>query len=97
MPLLPTTPFIILASFTFAKSSPRMHKWLTSIPMFGDAILKWETKRVIGRKAKTLAVSMTILSMGLTLWKAQIPSFMQIVLPLLGLFAIVFILSQKSE
>ena len=56
LPVIPTTPFIILAAYLFSKSSPRVHSWLTSLPYFGDAIIDWETNRVIRPRAKALSV-----------------------------------------
>ena len=57
LPILPTTPFMILAAYLFSKSSPRMHSWLTSLPYFGNAIIDWENNRVIRPRAKITAVS----------------------------------------
>ena len=52
LPLLPTTPFLLLASACFLRGSTRMHRWLTSNPLFGEYIRNIEEKRGIPRKAK---------------------------------------------
>jgi uncharacterized protein len=56
LPVLPTTPFLLLAAGAFAKSSPRLHGWLLSHPVFGPPIRNWEVNGAISRRAKRLAV-----------------------------------------
>ena len=58
LPILPTTPFMILAAFCFAKSSPRTRAWLVERTVFGPHILAWEAHGAIARKAKVLALVM---------------------------------------
>ena len=41
LPLLPTVPFVILAAFCFARSSPRLEAWLVGHPVFGPHIAAW--------------------------------------------------------
>ncbi len=56
LPLLPTTPFMLLAAFAFARSSPRLHNWLVTHPRFGPSINAWHDHGAIGRKTKIGAV-----------------------------------------
>ncbi len=56
LPVLPTTPFLLLAAGCFARSSPRLHRWLLDHPVFGPPIRNWEENGAISRKAKRLAV-----------------------------------------
>lgn len=56
LPLLPATPFFLLAAFGFARSSPRLHDWLVYHPRFGPAIRDWQAHGAISRGAKRLAV-----------------------------------------
>ncbi len=64
-PGLPTTVFIIMAAWAFARSSRRFHDWLYSHQLFGPALINWERHRVIPPKAKVLAVSMMSLSVAM--------------------------------
>lgn len=56
LPLVPTTPLLLVAAYAFARSSPRLHGWLTSHPQFGPLIDDWRRHRAIGRRSKRLAV-----------------------------------------
>ena len=71
LPLLPTTPFLIVALALFSKSSPRFHQMLLDNKWFGPALKQWETTKTLSRKTKrkstvlitiTFAVSIAILS-----------------------------------
>ncbi|MBQ0833046.1 YbaN family protein [Marinobacter sp.] len=67
LPLLPTTPFVLLAAFFASKGSPAFALWLEEHPSFGPAIRSWRRNRVIPLKAKVLACSMMTFSWGLVL------------------------------
>ena len=56
LPLLPTTPFVLLAAFAFARSSDRWHAWLCRHPVFGPMIDDWRRHRAIDRRTKIVGV-----------------------------------------
>lgn len=56
LPLLPTTPFMLLAAWCFARSSERLHRWLLTHRTFGPIIENWNQHRAIPRKAKWYSV-----------------------------------------
>ncbi len=62
LPLLPTTPFVLLSAYCFSKSSPRLHHWLIHQPRLGPMIQNWEQQGSISQNAKVTA---TILMVGL--------------------------------
>lgn len=66
LPLLPTTPFMLLAAGCFAKSSPRLHDWLVGHPVFGPAIRDWRDNRAISPKAKRMALVAMAAAFGLS-------------------------------
>ena len=56
LPLLPTTPFILVAAFAFAQSSEKLHQWLLDHNVFGPLIDNWQRHGAISRRAKVLSV-----------------------------------------
>jgi uncharacterized membrane protein YbaN (DUF454 family) len=56
LPVLPTTPWLLLASYFFARSSARLHRWIRRSPYFGHLIRDWEMHRGIRLPVKVCAV-----------------------------------------
>lgn len=58
LPILPTTPFLLLAGICFGKGSPRLRRWLETHPRLGPPVLDWETRGAIARRHKRMALGM---------------------------------------
>lgn len=58
LPILPTTPFVLLAGFLFARSSPRLNSWLLNHRIFGKIIHDFQVDKAITLHAKIIAISM---------------------------------------
>jgi uncharacterized membrane protein YbaN (DUF454 family) len=63
LPVLPTTPFLLLALWAFSRSSRRLHDWLYLHPRFGAPLRAWRDHRVIPLRAKFASVSAMSASM----------------------------------
>lgn len=67
LPLLPTTPFILLAAACFAKGSQRLHDWLLRQRVAGPIIREWQTHRAMPPGVKPWAFGVMAASFGVSL------------------------------
>lgn len=63
LPILPTTPFILLAAWCFARSSERFHRWLWNHPRLGLIVQAWENGEGIPRKVRNRVIILLWISM----------------------------------
>lgn len=68
LPLLPTTPFMLLAAACFARSSRRFHDWLLTNRTFGPLIREWEQHRSIPRRTKLTAIVLMSLTLAASIF-----------------------------
>ncbi|OOY03588.1 hypothetical protein BMI86_11325 [Thioclava sp. DLFJ5-1] len=67
LPLVPTVPLMLLATFCFARSSDRLHNWIITHPRFGPQIIDWQERRAIAKRAKIAATVSVFAAFGLSL------------------------------
>lgn len=67
LPVLPTTPFMIVAAALFAKSSPRFHQMLLNNRWFGEVLRDWEERGVVSRRIKVRATMLIILTFSISI------------------------------
>ena len=75
LPLLPTTPFLLVAAFAFARSSTRLNNWLREHRSFGPLISNWHREGSIDRKVKRIAIVVIVLTPLIT-WLLGAPLWM---------------------
>lgn len=73
LPLLPTTVFVILAAYCFARSSPRLEARLLEHPTFGPHIVRWRERGAISRKGKNAAAAAFAFSIVMALLFVRFP------------------------
>lgn len=95
LPLLPTTPFILVAALAFARSSNRLHDWLITHNIFGPLIDNWQRYGAISQRAKVVSVTSMGLLIVISLALAAPVSLIVLQLVVLGIAAL-FILSRPS-
>ncbi|UCQ17040.1 DUF454 family protein [Edwardsiella tarda] len=71
LPLLPTTPFLLLAAACFARSSPRFHRWLLYRSWFGGYLRHWQRHRGLPPGARWRALILLLASFSLSLWLVE--------------------------
>ncbi len=96
LPLLPTTPLLLLAAACYVRSSSRLYEWLITNKYFGSYIENYRLGKGIPLKAKVIGVSVLWLSMGYTILNV-VPFFIvKLLLFCTALFFSWFILKQKT-
>ena len=68
LPLLPTTPFVLLTAFCFSRGSARYEQWLLMHPRFGPLVRDWRANRAVPLRAKQAATTMMALSSVAAWW-----------------------------
>ena len=91
LPLLPTTPFLLLASACFARSSTRAHRWLLNHGIFGEYLRNYEAGRGIPARAKVLALVMMWSSLAYAMWRFE-PLWLRLLLLAVGAGVSVYLL-----
>ena len=97
LPLLPTTPFVLLSAYCFTKSSPRLHAWLVANKQFGPMIQQWQLHRSIPPKAKRNAVWLIILTFSVTIFFFIEEVYLKFLLVFLAVILLSFILRIPSQ
>jgi hypothetical protein len=73
LPVLPTTPFMIVALWCFSGSSQRFHRWLFNHRLFGPPLQRWQRERVIPLPVKLVASGAMLISLGYVVLSTQAP------------------------
>jgi hypothetical protein len=91
LPLVPTTPFLLLAAACYARSSQRLYDWLLANRVFGSTIRQWQEHRSVAHRTKIVAIVLLVLTLGTSiiffvpLWPVKI------VLLLIGVWVVQFL------
>lgn len=97
LPLLPTTPFLILALACFAESSPRFHRMLLNNKWFGPTLAQWEQTKTIRRKIKHKVMLLIIATFGISIFILSGRTGLQLMLVVLCLMVIFFVWRIKES
>lgn len=95
LPLLPTTPFLLLASACFVRGSDRLHRWLLDNRVFGEYLRNFESGQGIPLRAKIVAITVMWVSMG---WSMAIvrPLPLKLMLAAIGIAVTIYLVRMKT-
>ena len=95
LPVLPTTPFLLLAAACFARSSPRFYRWLVGHPRLGPWIRDYLEGSGIPLKGKVYAIGLMWLSIGFSCWLVPMV-WARVFMVVSAVCVTVYILRQKT-
>ena len=96
LPVLPTTPFLILAASCFARSSRRLERWLVEHPWFGPLLRDWRLRGAIPRKAKFMALAGMMAGFALFLTGSEPGPVLTAAVALLMIGGLAYVFSRPS-
>jgi len=96
LPVLPTTPFILLAAYIFSKSSDRLYKKLIRIPKFGKVIVDWNENGVVTTRSKIICILSLILVTIYISFLAKFSIFIKTLITLIIFSVGLFVLTRPS-
>lgn len=96
LPILPTTPLVLLAAFCFSRGSPRLNAWLLRNPVFGPMIRDWRFQGVIRLRPKLIATVTMALLFAYTAIFVAISPLLKVLILLVCASLLVFIWSRPS-
>lgn len=97
LPVLPTTPFLLLAAFFFSKGSPRIHQWILNHKWFGPPIRDWQAGMGISLKAKISAIGLMWVSIGYAAWYVVPIVAVKIFLVIVAIGVTIFLIKVKTK
>lgn len=97
LPILPTTPFLILSLALFAKSSPRFHKMLLNNRWFGKDLKQWDDNKTVSRRTKIRASLLVVASFSVSIAILQGRLGLQIMLVVLAVVLLITISRLKED
>lgn len=95
IPVLPTTPFLLLAAFLFYRSSEKLHERLLNSKVLGEYIHNYTEYRAIKRKAKILTIILLWITLGISIIAVN-NIYIRIFLLLVGISVSIHILVIKT-
>lgn len=95
LPILPTTPFLLLASFLFYKSSKKLHDWLENNKVFGEYIRNYRKYRAVKRRTKIISIVLLWVTLGISIYLVDV-LYVRILLYVVGLGVTVHLIQIKT-
>ena len=96
VPLLPTTPFLLLSAAAYFRGSERLYNWLIGHKYFGTYIRNYREHRAIPLRAKNISILLMWLTIGYCIIFLELPIWIRILLGCVSIGVTWHILSFKT-
>lgn len=97
LPVLPTTPFLLLSAYFYSRTNHELHQWLYNHKTFGPALRDWDEQKVIGLKAKIIATTMINLVLFWRIPRLEVPMMIKGMIVIILAGVLVFIWSRPTK
>jgi uncharacterized membrane protein YbaN (DUF454 family) len=95
LPVMPTTPFLLLASACFMRGSKRLHRWVRAHPHCGKFIRDFEDKRAVPRRAKVLGTGLMWMSLSVSIYLVP-NNWVRILLAAIGISVTIYLMRLRT-
>ncbi len=96
LPLLPTTPFLLVAAWAFGRSSARLRRWLYENRVFGPLLTNWEQHGAVPLWAKVMAVAVMSATFVGMLYRGTLPVWALVLIGLCLAAVSIWLVSRPS-
>jgi uncharacterized membrane protein YbaN (DUF454 family) len=96
VPLLPTTPFLLLAAYCFVRSSDRLYEWLTHHKLFGTYIRNYREHRAVSRETKIFTLLLLWVAIGYSCLFVVNSAVVRVILLVIAVAVTVHVLSLST-
>lgn len=96
VPLLPTTPFILLAAALYARSSIPFYNWIMNHQYMGPPLRNWKERGTIDRKSKAIAITMILITIPPSVFFFIPIMAVKILVAVIGIAVVAYIASRPS-
>jgi len=97
LPIVPTTPFLILAAYFYQKASPKLHQKLLNLPKVGPILQDWDKYKIIRFQAKIYSSLVLVGVLGSTLYFHRDKIIVVSILSAIAAALLFFIWTRKSK
>jgi uncharacterized membrane protein YbaN (DUF454 family) len=95
LPVMPTTPFLLLAAACFMRTSPKFYHWLVGHPRLGKYLVYYLEGKGLPLKAKVYTIATMAISMSVTCYFVPVTA-VRVLLPLVGVLVALYIVRQPT-
>lgn len=95
LPILPTTPFLLLSAYFYIRSSKNLYDWLINHKILGPYIYNYVTYKAIPKRAKIYAILLIIITIPITLILVD-NIVVYVILPIIALIVCIYILKLET-
>ncbi len=97
LPVVPTVPLVLLAGYSFSRSSERFDRWLTEHPVFGPIILDWRAGVGFTARAKVAASVAIFGSVAMSIWLFVDYLWAKVIMAVVAISVVLYVITRPTK